>query len=95
LLIFDDSEIKKEAVWAVSNCTAGASAEQFGILVEKNIIKALLSVLSMKDARILAVALEGLENILKIGQEHYMIGGENKFALKLEAEGGLDQLEPL
>jgi hypothetical protein len=27
LLIFDDQEIKKEAVWAVSNCTAGASAE--------------------------------------------------------------------
>jgi hypothetical protein len=28
-------------------------------------------VLSMKDARILAVALEGLENILKAGAEHF------------------------
>ena len=27
LLINDDIEIKKEAVWAVSNCTAGANFE--------------------------------------------------------------------
>lgn len=68
LLINDELEIKKEAVWAVSNCTAGASAEQFKILVEKGILKALCSVLTIKDARILAVALEGIENILKAGE---------------------------
>jgi Armadillo/beta-catenin-like repeat len=27
ILINDDAEIKKEAVWAVSNCTAGATFE--------------------------------------------------------------------
>lgn len=73
ILIHDDIEIKKEAVWAVSNSTAGASAEQFSILVEKGILKALCSVLSMKDPRILAVALEGIENVLKAGKEHFMI----------------------
>lgn len=71
LLINDDIEIKKEAVWAVSNCTSGASQEQFNILVEKGIMKALSSVLKMKEARILAVALEGIENILKAGQKHF------------------------
>ena len=73
LLIHDDIEIKKEAVWAVSNSTAGASAEQFAILVEKSILKALCSVLTMKDPRILAVALEGIENVLKAGKEHFTI----------------------
>jgi len=71
LLINDDLEIKKEAVWAVSNCTAGATIEQFSALVDKGILKALTAVLKMKEARILAVALEGLDNILKAGKIHY------------------------
>ena len=58
-------------MWAVSNCTAGATFEQFNSLVEKNILKALSSVLQMKEARILAVALEGIENILKAGKIHF------------------------
>jgi hypothetical protein len=73
LLIHDDLEIKKEAVWAVSNSTAGASPEQFAMIVEKGILKALVSVLNMKDPRILAVALEGIENVLKSGKEHFMM----------------------
>jgi hypothetical protein len=71
LLQNDDIEIKKEAVWAVSNSTAAATFEQFIALVQKGILKALSSVLKMKEARILAVALEGIENILKSGQKHY------------------------
>jgi len=71
ILINDDAEIKKEAVWAVSNCTAGATFEQFVQLVQKGILKALSATLKMKDARILAVALEGIENILKSGQQHF------------------------
>jgi importin subunit alpha-1 len=71
ILINDNIEIKKEAVWAVSNCTAGATFEQFVTLVEKGILKALISVLKMREARILAVALEGIENILKHGKLHY------------------------
>jgi hypothetical protein len=71
VLMNDDQEIKKEAVWAVSNCTAGATFEQFVQLVSKGILQALSSVLKMKEARILAVALEGIENILKSGKLHY------------------------
>lgn len=71
ILINDDIEIKKEAVWAVSNCTAGATFAQFVSLVEKGILKALTTVLKMREARILAVALEGIENILKAGKDHY------------------------
>ena len=96
ILINDDIEIKKEAVWAVSNCTAGATFEQFTALVEKGILKALTSVLKMREARILAVALEGIENILKAGKQHYnQLGQDNKFAYELELCGGLEMLEPL
>jgi len=96
ILLNDDTEIKKEAVWAVSNCTASASFHQFASLVEKGIIKALLAALKMREARILAVALEGLDNILKSGQHHFIQHGqENKFALILENEGGLELIEQL
>jgi hypothetical protein len=52
-------------------------------------------VLTMKEPRILAVALEGIENVLKAGSQHFMINGENLFAMRLEQEGGCDKLEPL
>lgn len=82
VLLLDDSEIKKEAVWAVSNCTASANFTQFNALVDKGIIKALLSTLKMQEARILAVALEGLDNILSTGEEHFKKHGqENRFSL--------------
>ncbi len=92
----DDNEIKKEAVWAVSNCTASASFPQFATLVDKGIIKSLLATLKMQEARILAVALEGLENILRSGQEYCVKHGqENRFALVLENEGGIELIEQL
>ena len=75
ILLNDDTEIKKEAVWAVSNCTASASFAQFMALVEKGIIKSLLSTLSMQEPRILAVSLEGLDNILKHGEIHFKKAG--------------------
>lgn len=44
----------------------------------------------------LAVALEGLENILECGRKHFTNeNGENKFAVALEVEGCLDELEQL
>jgi importin subunit alpha-1 len=96
ILLLDDTEIKKEAVWAVSNCTASANFTQFNALVDKGIIKALLSTLKMQEARILAVALEGLDNILSIGEEHFKKQGkENRFSLQLENDGGLELIEQL
>lgn len=50
----------------------------------------------MNEARVLAVALEGLENILRAGQDHFVkLGSENKFALQVENDGGLELIEQL
>lgn len=44
----------------------------------------------------LAVALEGLDNILKAGENHFTkMGYPNRFALVLENEGGLELIEQL
>lgn len=64
-------------------------------MVNKGILKALSSVLWMNEARLLAVALEGIDNVLKNGKEHFTQNGENQFALVFEQEGGIDRLESL
>lgn len=45
----------------------------------------------------MAVALEGLANILAVGKEHYVDPetGNNRFALIMEMQGSLDDLENL
>ena len=73
----------------MSNCTDSASPAQFEILVEKGMINALGGVLEMDgDARLLSIALGGLQNILEHGDEHQRNEqGENKFALAMDQEG--------
>jgi hypothetical protein len=77
LLINDELEIRKEAVWAVSNCTSSATPQQFHYLVEKGILKGLTSILNLREARVLAVALEGIENVLNVGESFAKVNGDN------------------
>ena len=60
-------------------------------------IKALGGVLQYNDlVKMLAVALEGLDNTLACGQKHYLTEeGENRYAIIFEQEGCLDHLENL
>ena len=96
ILQFDDMAVKNEAVWALSNCTASANAFQFNVLVNKGLIKALGGVLQINDVRMLAVSLEGLENILSCGEKHYINDdGENVYTIIFEQLGLLDDLENL
>lgn len=57
---------------------------------------ALSGLLNQLSSKGLIVAMEGIENFLKMGQQHF-IGkdGENLFALELERCGGVDMLEDL
>ena len=45
--------------------------------------------LQAKDARIILVALNGLENILRDGKKNGVQFGYNKYAILVEEEGGL------
>lgn len=67
LLSTAEFDIKKEAAWAISNATSGGSADQIRVLVQYGAIKPLCDLVTVNDARIVTVALEGLENILKVG----------------------------
>jgi importin subunit alpha-1 len=95
LLGTSDFDIKKEAAWALSNATSGGSADQIRYLVDCHIIEPLCDLLSAPDNRIILVALEGLENILKVGEKEAKDTGINEYAALVEECSGIDKLEQL
>lgn len=66
LLATAEFDIKKEAAWAVSNATSGGTQHHIQYMVSQGVIKPLCDLLIVPDNRIITVALEGLENILKV-----------------------------
>ncbi|KAF7805070.1 importin subunit alpha-2-like [Senna tora] len=91
-------DIKKEAAWAISNATSGGSHDQIKILVNQGCIKPLCDLLICPDPRIVTVCLEGLENILKVGEADKNMGNTgdvNQYAQMIEDAEGLEKIENL
>ncbi|KAH6808510.1 importin alpha isoform 1 [Perilla frutescens var. frutescens] len=91
-------EIKKEAAWAISNATSGGTHEQIKFLVREGCIKPLCDLLVCPDPRIITVCLEGLENILKVGEAEKNQGNSgdvNIFAQMVDDAEGLEKIENL
>ncbi|KAK8718142.1 hypothetical protein V6N13_045387 [Hibiscus sabdariffa] len=91
-------EIKKEAAWAISNATSGGTHEQIKFLVSQGCIKPLCDLLNCPDPRIATVCLEGLENILKLGEAEKNLGhtGDiNLYAQLIDDAEGLEKIENL
>lgn len=95
LLSSAEWDIKKEAAWAISNATSGGTPEQLRYLLSQNCIAPLCELLNCADVRIIVVALEALENLLKVGQADAAKYGQNKVATFIEDAGGLDKIEGL
>ncbi|XP_044480947.1 importin subunit alpha-like [Mangifera indica] len=76
--------IKKEACWTISNITAG------------NVNQIQCDLLNRPDPRIVTVCLEGLENILKVGEAEKNAGNTgdvNVFAQVIAEAEGLEKIE--
>ena len=89
-----DFKTKKEACWAISNATSGGLQEpnQIRYLVQQGCIKPMCDLLSSMDNKIIQVALDGLENILKVGDIDKEAGGPgavNQYAQYVEEAGGM------
>ena len=100
LLSNGDFKTRKEACWAISNATSGGlqKPEQIRYLVSQGCIRPLCELLACPDNKIIQVALDGLENILKVGdmdKESSESAAEqniNKFALFIEEAGGMEKI---
>lgn len=87
----------KEATWAITNATSGGTPEQISYLVALGCTKPLCDLLTVMDSKIVQVALNGLENILRHGeQESKQNGiGVNPYCARIEEAYGLDKIEIL
>ena len=94
ILQHGDFKTRKEACWAISNATSGGLQEpsQIRYLVSQGCIKPLCDLLTMMDNKIIQVALDGLDNILKVGEMDKQAGGPgavNVYAQYVEEAGGM------
>lgn len=89
-----DFKTRKEAAWAITNATSGGTPDQIRYLVNLGCIGPLCDLLTVMDTKIIQVALNGLENILRLGeQESKTHGGNNPYAVLIEECYGLDKIE--
>ncbi|KAG8067233.1 hypothetical protein GUJ93_ZPchr0005g15587 [Zizania palustris] len=97
LLQTAEFDIKKEAAWAISNATSGGTHDQIKYLVAQGCIKPLCDLLVCPDPRIVTVCLEGLENILKVGEAEKNLGAGdvNSYAQMIDDAEGLEKIENL
>ncbi|XP_055335439.1 importin subunit alpha-5-like [Paramacrobiotus metropolitanus] len=95
--ILGNAEFKtrKEAAWAITNALSGGTQEQIQTFVQTGCIPPMCDLLGSTDARILQVALTGLESILRVGQNRLDDQGLNPNALIVEHCYGLEKLEAL
>ncbi|KAK8209864.1 armadillo-type protein [Phyllosticta capitalensis] len=98
LLSNGDFKTRKEACWAISNATSGGlqKPDQIRYLVAQGCIKPLCELLACPDNKIIQVALDGLENVLKVGEMDKEASADaepiNRFALYIEECGGMEKI---
>ena len=91
----DEPEIRKEAIWAVCNLTSIEKKELMEQIIKQQIVETIFSCLSFKEAKILAVSLEALGNLLAFGKQYYTVNGVNEIVKKAEELGMFEVLEQL
>merc|ERR1719411_1378917 len=97
LLRTGEFDVKKEAAWAISNLTSGGNDVQIKFLVHQQAIPPLCALFGSSNSRIVMVALEGIENILRVGANEASKNpdGRNRHADLVEECNGVDKLEAL
>jgi len=82
-------DVRKEATWVVSNIATGGTRQHIMQLVEHGAIKSICDLLDVGEVRILLVAMEALEAILKQSSE------VSNYAQLVDEAEGIDKLESL
>jgi hypothetical protein len=97
LLQRGEPDVKKEAAWAISNATSGGTDEQIRYLVrDAGVLRPMCDLLLFPDPKVVLIVLEGLDNILAMGQRYsQQFGGENRVAEDIHECKGLEKIEQL
>lgn len=89
-------EVRKESTWAITNLTFQGTVEQIHAVVVAGCIEPLLEQLSVSDPKIITVALEALQNIIRAGdnvaEQHKCA---NMYKVRLIELGAAEKIERL
>ncbi|XP_044752624.1 importin subunit alpha-3 [Coccinella septempunctata] len=85
-----DFQTQKEAAWAISNLTIGGNREQVTRLIDEGVISPFCDLLTCKDAQVIQVVLDGINNMLKMST-HIV----DRLCTMIEECNGLDKIEQL
>jgi len=90
------AEIKREATYALMNCTTEGTEEQVDCLIENKYLVPYCAQLRSDDNDLACHILNSLSNLLARGKVIAdRTGFDNKYALAIEEAGGLDDIEGL
>ncbi|CAG5928869.1 unnamed protein product [Menidia menidia] len=92
LLRSGDFKTQREAVWAVTNFTSGGTVEQVVHLVQSGALEAVINLLQVKDAKVILVILESINNMFMAAEK---LGETEKLGMLVEELGGLERIEML
>ncbi|ORZ41750.1 putative SRP1-importin alpha [Catenaria anguillulae PL171] len=101
LLSVGEFKTKKEACWALSNATSSGldHPEQIRYMVNQGMLKPMCDMLGCMDNKAIQVALDAIENTLKVGAllqaNEPAHAGINPFVAIIEEAGGADKLYSL
>lgn len=90
LLDKGDFGTQKEAAWAISNLTISGRKDQVKYLIHERVIPPFCNLLTVKDAQVVQVVLDGLSNILKMFDDE-----AEMISALIEECGGLTKVEAL
>ncbi|CAH1990722.1 unnamed protein product [Acanthoscelides obtectus] len=85
-----DFQTQKEAAWAISNLTIGGNKEQVTRLIQEGVIPPFCNLLDCRDAMVIQVVLDGINNMLKMAGPQV-----DQLCAMIEECNGLDKIESL
>eukprot|EP01039_Chlorochromonas_danica_P004314 gene4314-4735_t len=87
-------EVRKEAAWVVSNIATSGKPVHIVQLVEQGAIKPICELLDVGDVKIVLLALEALESVLRVA-ENGPADTLSQYTQLIDEAGGVDHLEQL
>ncbi len=88
-----DLATRREAAWCINNLSLSGKREQVAYALQQGVLQPFCNLLTIEDAQILVVVLDGISNILKMASNSE--DDIDMLTTQIEECGGLDKIETL